>query len=115
MNTVNGHRRTAIRTRPLPEDALEDLPSSRPGALDDLVEQERVKLLYETLGKLQAVDRDIFFLRVGAELQIKQIAQTLGLKVGTVKSRMNRGMEEIRAIWPDPSVLPGETQSEEDS
>jgi RNA polymerase sigma-70 factor, ECF subfamily len=51
--------------------------------------------------QLTADQRSIIALRYGADLTEVDIAQVLGLPIGTVKSRLNRTRERLRLLLAD--------------
>lgn len=53
--------------------------------------------LARALSELTPGERDVLLLHVLAELTHEQIAQTLGIRRGTAKSRLSRGRERLRA------------------
>ncbi len=69
----------------------------------DVMEQQRTYLrplsLDEALEQLSAEHRHVIALHYGADLTEVDIAQVLGWPVGTVKSRLNRARERLRAIF----------------
>lgn len=75
--------------------------ASRPYEQDpqDLVTQrEELRL---ALAHLNSTQRRVIALRYGADLTEQEIAQVLNWPVGTVKSRLNRARERLRAILLD--------------
>lgn len=75
--------------------------SSRPYEQDpqDLIAQrEELRL---ALSHLNSAQRHVIALRYGADLTEQEIAQVLNWPVGTVKSRLNRARERLRALLLD--------------
>lgn len=75
--------------------------TSRPYEQDpqDLVAQrEELRL---ALAHLNSAQRRVIALRYGADLTEQEIAQVLNWPVGTVKSRLNRARERLRALLMD--------------
>ena len=66
-------------------------PADLPG-LDDHV------VVVEALRKLPAIHREVLALRYLADLDLGQIAATLGVAEGTVKSRLARARESMAAL-----------------
>jgi RNA polymerase sigma-70 factor (ECF subfamily) len=77
-------------------DANELSPLSRdPGPVAALEQQDRVQLLREAMASLPATLRTAVLMRDIQELSYQEIADTLRLPEGTVKSRINRGRTEL--------------------
>jgi RNA polymerase sigma-70 factor (sigma-E family) len=98
-SVVNGarsvlRRRRTVRRFPQPVDAtLTDAPSD---ARLLLAEEHREVLA--ALQKLPARQREVIVLRYWAELGEAQVAQTLGISLGAVKSSASRGRDAIAAL-----------------
>ena len=60
----------------------------------------RDSLVLDTLDKLNATDQQILRLCYWMELPQQEIAQRLGLPLGTVKSRLHHARERFRAAYP---------------
>ena len=77
-------------------DANELSPLSRdPGPVAALEQQDRVQLLKEAMASLPDTLRTAVLMRDIQELSYQEIADTLRLPEGTVKSRINRGRTEL--------------------
>lgn len=91
---------------PLDEDDESSVPSwmvdhSLPGP-DILLEQgERQQLLQRLVAGLPAEKRTVFHLVYEAEMGTRQIAQTLGIPEGTVKSRLHYATRRLAQQWRD--------------
>jgi RNA polymerase sigma-70 factor (ECF subfamily) len=59
------------------------------------VETQRIRLR-EAILRLKPVEQDVVLLSIDSELKLEQIAETLGLPVGTVKSHLHRAKENLR-------------------
>ncbi|MEQ8847387.1 RNA polymerase sigma factor [Botrimarina sp.] len=83
------------RSQPLAAAGEPENDSAGPGheaqARDELRQTLRV------LGGMDATTRDIFVLAFVEQLPLGEVAQTLGLPLGTVKSRIHRGRQELTA------------------
>ena len=66
------------------------------GVAGRLDAQTRHRELSAALADLRARDREILLLHAWAELSDREIAATLSLPVGTVKSRLHRTRERLR-------------------
>ena len=67
-------------------------PQPETGALS----REREKLLRKALGTLKTVYREAVILRDIEGFAYEEIAVTLDISVGTVKSRLARGRQELK-------------------
>lgn len=114
-NLALNHLRSVRRRRqqpleapadPFNEDDESSVPSwmvdhSSPGP-DILVEQgERGQLLQQLVAGLPAEKRVVFHLVYEAEMETRQIAQTLGIPEGTVKSRLHYATRRLAQQWRD--------------
>lgn len=81
------------RRRPEPHDP-DTLPVEPTDAgLDDLAERWR---LADYLGRLTADEREVLHLRFHVGLSQTEIAERTGIPLGTIKTRMVRGLERLR-------------------
>lgn len=69
-------------------------------AENDLTTDEKESLvrLRQAIAKLKPIEQEIISLSIDGELELKDIAITLGLPLGTVKSHIHRAKENLRAI-----------------
>ncbi|MBN1402882.1 MAG: sigma-70 family RNA polymerase sigma factor [Opitutales bacterium] len=72
------------------------LPSTEDGPEEDILTNELTRKIEESLPKLNRKHRDILALRIKDNLSYEEIAQKLGIRVGTVKSRIARARESLR-------------------
>jgi RNA polymerase sigma-70 factor (ECF subfamily) len=57
---------------------------------------ERARLLDSAVAKLSPTLRSVIVLHYTGGLSIREVAKATGLSVGTVKSRLNAGLEQLR-------------------
>jgi len=100
-----------VRSPQAREDALPDghaeTPSAAPGALQRVLDTEAQAMLDRALGDLPAEQRAVFCLRVFEELSYREIADALGIEMGTVMSRLSRAREKLReALSPYLATVP---------
>lgn len=74
------------------------IPDSAPGPEEQAIDNETRRTLHEAMQKLPADWRVVMQLRAVEELSYEQIADVLGIKVGTVKSRLARAREALRQM-----------------
>lgn len=57
------------------------------------------------LSALPAKDRDVLLLIAWADLSYEEVAQALGIPIGTVRSRLNRARRKVRAALGDTNPM----------
>jgi RNA polymerase sigma-70 factor (ECF subfamily) len=72
-------------------------PSAEPDALDRLLDFERSTMLGVSLAELPAIHREILTLRFEEGMKLDEISAVLGVPLATVKSRLSRALEGLRA------------------
>jgi len=89
-----------VRSPQAREDALPDghaeTPSAAPGPLQGVLETEARAMLDRALEDLPPEQRAVFCLRVFEDLSYREIAESLGISMGTVMSRLSRAREKLR-------------------
>jgi RNA polymerase sigma factor (sigma-70 family) len=90
-------RRARIRFDALPDDASDRLPSTSAGPEQSYSDSRLDPEIREALAALPPDFRDAVVLADLEELSYEEIADTLGIKVGTVRSRIHRGRVLLRA------------------
>jgi len=98
MNEASSFRRHAGRELPLltPGDALPQSGSDESGY--DPVQAETVQDVAAGMQYLQGDLRDVLYFYYYKEMPYMKIAQLIGKPVGTVKSRLFRAKEELKAF-----------------
>jgi RNA polymerase sigma-70 factor, ECF subfamily len=61
-----------------------------------LLAREQLQLVWKSLSGLSEQQRTIFFLRFAEEMPLADIAETLDLRVGTVKAQLARATSKLR-------------------
>ena len=89
-------RRARIRFDALPDDASDRLPSPSAGPEQTYDDNRLDPEIREALAALPPDFRDAVVLADLEELSYEEIADTLGIKVGTVRSRIHRGRVLLR-------------------
>ena len=88
LNVVKKKRPSAISS--LPENSDTSAPT------DTLIQQEFFDRLDKALQNLPAKQKTAFVLAEFEKLQYEQIAQIEGVRIGTIKSRINRAKKKLR-------------------
>ena len=88
------------------DEAPLQLPSNDPAPDERMRRSERVQQLYQALDRLSDEHREILVLREIDGLDYEEIAEVLGLPIGTVRSRLHRARgqlkEQLELINVDP-------------
>ncbi len=84
--------------------AFQDDPAERVAAAVDA--RELWPQLAEAIADLPAAERDALLLFAWEELSYDEIALALGVPVGTVRSRLNRGRGRLRELAPSSGEEP---------
>jgi RNA polymerase sigma-70 factor (ECF subfamily) len=110
-NEARNRRRSAGRREGLALRAAEDrrpgldaAPSPEAAVLD----QERREMLLAALNALRDEDREVIGARYFLDLSEAEMAATLGIPRGTVKSRLSRAMGRLRVVLAGPGPVTGD-------
>ncbi len=97
VNEYVSWQRQRARTFPHPEAGrLADLRSDGGPTTDPVAEHADRAALLEELSRLPARQRAAIVLRYYADLSDEDIAETLGCRIGTVRSSISRGLATLR-------------------
>ena len=98
------------KARPPAEDLLSEdnewaMPDTAPDPEQSWLRDGKKQLVYDALRRLTGPNREMILLKEIQGLQLKEIAEMLGLPIGTVKSRSNRARLALarQVIALDPS------------
>lgn len=81
------------------------LPEERDSPEENLSRIDRVRLVRDALSRLDPFYQSIIVLREIEGLSYEEIMETLGINMGTVKSRLARGRAELKKILEDMDVI----------
>ena len=84
-----------------PQASLDESPLDPPATLSvegAVAERERLRAVAEAVGRLPVGLRTVFLLRHEAELSYEEIAQTLGLPLNTVRTRLFRARNALKEL-----------------
>jgi RNA polymerase sigma-70 factor (ECF subfamily) len=102
-NEARNRRRSAGRRAGLALRAAEDRPldDAAPSPESAVLAHERQASLLAAVNALRTEDREVIGARYFLELSEAETAQALGIPRGTVKSRLSRALERLRAELGD--------------
>jgi RNA polymerase sigma-70 factor (ECF subfamily) len=104
-NLVRRHLRSQdVRRRHVPISIALDQTDTEP-SLDGLMALEQRPALQDALEALSREDRETFLLVVLAELPYQEVAETLGIPPGTVRSRVNRARGRLRELLASAEAI----------
>jgi RNA polymerase sigma-70 factor (sigma-E family) len=94
--TVVNRSRSTLRHLRVVSRHPDETPLSTPGADHDLLHGVRRKTVIDALHGLPRRQREVLVLRYYLDLSEREIAQTLGISAGAVKSHASRGTAALR-------------------
>ena len=97
LNTGRDIRKTAWRRKrqPLPQDEAV-LESSQDGPQKIVENQEQLAQIGEAIKRLRPEEQEVFLLRQNGQMKYEEIADAIGIPLGTVKTRMRKALSELR-------------------
>lgn len=104
LDRLRSQRWQFWRKRPNPEDEaaiLQMAPETEPNAEDQYFAGQIERRLGLALDKLSVRQRSVFTLRHYENLSLAEIADVLGMEVGTVKAHLFRALERLRTELND--------------
>lgn len=94
------------------DDVASFVPNHDASAEAQLIAQQQVALIWETVATLSPRQRTIFLLRFLEEMDIPEIATVTSLPLGTVKSHLYRALNVIRERHSATSATPNSLTKE---
>lgn len=94
---INHVRSPIAREQELPDGHAETPAPKGADPLHGVLEGEAQRVLEQALLSLSDEQRAVFVLRTSEELSYREIADALGVQVGTVMSRLHRAREKLAA------------------
>jgi len=79
------------------DDAGAWLPSDESSPEQQVLARDQVRLVWKAVEGLSERQRTVFMLRHVEEMELSEIAQSIGLSEGTVKAHLSRAMIRVRA------------------
>ena len=96
LNRVQSERRRTRMTERFAQEMIANQDASSPE--HTAVEREQNEQLLQAVRRLDADEQALIALRFFLELPESEVAQTLGVPLGTVKSRLHRTLARLREI-----------------
>lgn len=89
------------RRQSLPEEESL-LPGGGDGRVEkDMAQREELAMVRQAIGDLRPEEQEVFLLRQNGELTYEEIAESTGVPVGTVKTRMRLALKRLREKLAD--------------
>ena len=79
------------------------VPAPQPSAERVLLAREGLQAVWHVVRSLPEQQRTVFLLRFGEEMSLAEIAETLRVSVGSVKSQLSRATARVRATIKEKS------------
>jgi RNA polymerase sigma-70 factor, ECF subfamily len=86
------------------EGAPVEFAGEDPSPLQQVMTQESESTVQTALGKMPAIYREVLLLRFQEEMQLIEIAAVLDAPISTVKSRLYRGLEDLKGLLAGEAV-----------
>ncbi len=96
---LNVGRERLRRRRELPLGERMPEGSQAAEAEENLQQQDQQKIVREALARIKPIYRESLALRFESELSLKEMARALGLSLGTIKSRLSRGINAFQKAY----------------
>jgi RNA polymerase sigma-70 factor, ECF subfamily len=88
------------------DDVCDQLPSGKRTPETEFVAREQVARIWKVIPRLSMRERSVFLLRYVEELELSEIGQCTGLKVGAVKVYLARAIAKIREALGEANQKP---------
>jgi RNA polymerase sigma-70 factor, ECF subfamily len=80
------------------QEAALEVEDSQPAPDSQQENRDELEKVLHAIGQLEPTVRDVFLLRFVEEFSIQNVADALGLPIGTVKSHIHRGRARLKEI-----------------
>ena len=97
-NALHDHLRRERRRRQVPIGDLADLRSEAPSPEERLLWEEEVARLLAAVADLGSADRELISLRYGSGLSTAELAELLGVREATARTRLWRALGRLRRV-----------------
>jgi RNA polymerase sigma-70 factor (ECF subfamily) len=92
----------------LPRD--EPVPDSADEAVARIDDERRMRVVLEKIGDLSTRDQEIVTLCLWEGLSYEDAARSLGIPMGTVRSRLSRARQRLQDVFREPADVDGHNQ-----
>ena len=100
---IDAHRRAAARPKRADDDTSLDTAAEMDAALDHAVLRWQVSA---ALARLSPAHREVIRLAHYGDLTMREIAERIGVPLGTVKSRTSYALRHLRLIFDEMEIEP---------
>lgn len=91
LRALDSRESTAIKsTKEIVEDAL--------SAVDEAIQSEQAEMVRHALSQIPEIQRDALLLAYFERLSQSEIAERVGIPLGTVKTRIRSGLKKLRSL-----------------
>lgn len=98
VNVARNRRRSWGRYMGMVKRLFGQMPALSPTFLTPHDQQERNQILWQAIHKLPATHQELIYLRYFLNFSELEMAETVGIPIGTVKSRLHRALDRLRQI-----------------
>jgi RNA polymerase sigma-70 factor (ECF subfamily) len=98
INRARNRRRSLSRYVGAVTRWLRETPLNGPDPESESLRHQEYDALYRAVQRLSSDDQAVIYLRYFLELSVAETAEVLGVEQGTVKSRLSRALQRLRAV-----------------
>ncbi len=98
QNTLRDYQRRDRVRKYVPLTAMRDLAADAPSPEERLLWEEQVARLLAAVADLSERDREVISLRYGSGLETAEVAEILGVREATVRTRLWRALSRLRGV-----------------
>lgn len=97
-NVTRNQRRSWGRYRGMVKRLLGQMPALSPSLSNPNDQRERNQTLWQAIQQLPSASQELIYLRYFLDLSESEMAETVGVPIGTIKSRLHRSLAKLRTI-----------------
>lgn len=97
-NLARNHYRTLGRYGAMMGRLFMLAPRVAPSAEAENARNQQSEALWQAIHRLEQRDQEIIYLRYMLEMSVEETAQILGIRPGTVKSRLSRALDRLQKV-----------------